>query len=405
MNRPSPPDRLGSALLSYLVGVLLLLTLAPFRFAQPARFDVLLSGPWSDVAANVVLFLPLGFVYRLGRPDGSRGVLRALGFGLLLSGFIECVQLFEPDRYSSLVDVATNALGAALGAALHGYAQRRLRLGERRAGRLALELPLLGVVYLLLPLLWLSALAEASAAAALVGVALLGLFGAGLLRAVQRQYLGPGELLSARGARLAAALWFLVGSFPLLLARPISVVLLAAVVGAAAGWGAATAPDAERRFEVPALRRTLPLFALYLGSLALLPLRQGVGEWRLYLTLPATHAALSQPGMMRLLELVAAFSLLGYVLAELRGRSERPYREAAGRVALLGAAAALLLEGARGWAPAEGASALRFLLLVAAALHGGWIYHLQRAHVRQRAREAPASPAAVGTGEVASVAS
>jgi hypothetical protein len=30
-----------------------------------------------------------------------------------------------------------------------------------------------------------------------------------------------------------------------------------------------------------------------------------------------------------------------------------------------------------------GASALRWVIIVAAALYGSWIYHLQRAHVRR----------------------
>jgi hypothetical protein len=393
MDRPPPPTRLGGALLAYLSGVVLLLTLAPFRFGVPEHFDVLLSGPWSDVAANVVLFLPLGFVYRLGRPERTRGALHALGFGLLLSGFIECTQLFEPERYTSLVDVATNALGAALGSALHDAAQRRLRLGERRAGRLALELPLLGAVYLLLPLLWLVALPGDVGAGVLTRAALLGLFGAVLLGAVQHHYLGPAGVLSSGGVRLAAALWFLVGGFPLLLARPLPVLALAVGVAAVAGWGARR-PGAERRFEVPALRAALPFYTLYLALLALLPLRHAADAWQLSLAFPPSHDGLALPGMMELLEVVAAFTLLGYLVAELGGRSEQPFQEAARRVGVLAAGAALGLEVARGWAAGESASALRFLLLVAAALQGGWIYHLQRAHVRQRAREEAAGASA-----------
>jgi len=44
---------------------------------------------------------------------------------------------------------------------------------------------------------------------------------------------------------------------------------------------------------------------------------------------------------------------------------------------------ALMAELLEGFRVDGGASALRWIILVVAALYGSWIYHLQRAHVRR----------------------
>jgi VanZ family protein len=81
----------------------------------------------TDVVSNVLLFIPLGFLFSLRLAGGPTGfglgmtlVGATLG-GLALSGLVEIGQLFLPSRTSSLVDLTTNSTGAALGA-LMGWA-------------------------------------------------------------------------------------------------------------------------------------------------------------------------------------------------------------------------------------------------------------------------------------------
>lgn len=72
-----------------------------------------------DVAANVVAYGPLGFLGVLALAPQLRGVrawLAATAFGAALSFAMEALQLYLPDRIASNVDLAANALGAALGA-------------------------------------------------------------------------------------------------------------------------------------------------------------------------------------------------------------------------------------------------------------------------------------------------
>ncbi|MEW5931352.1 MAG: VanZ family protein, partial [Gemmatimonadota bacterium] len=190
---PAPTRaRLSRALLLYYAGVVLVITLAPFRFAAPRHFVVYYGTMPFDLVANVLLFVPLGFLFPLGGPDGRRATLpRALAAGLLLSACIEAAQVFEPERYPSVVDLAANGLGALAGALLQRAAARRIRLSPAAVGRLALELPLMGLVYLLVPLLWLGSLAARDSALRLAPLLLLGLFGARLLAALQRHAFGP----------------------------------------------------------------------------------------------------------------------------------------------------------------------------------------------------------------------
>jgi hypothetical protein len=86
--------------------------------------------------------------------------------------------------------------------------------------------------------------------------------------------------------------------------------------------------------------------------------------------------------MLRALEYLAAFTLLGYTVAEARGRRAEPQGQLAVWVAAVCLAAAATLEGLRGFHPAHGASGLALLLAGAAGLYGGLIYRRQLAAVR-----------------------
>jgi hypothetical protein len=87
--------------------------------------------------------------------------------------------------------------------------------------------------------------------------------------------------------------------------------------------------------------------------------------------------------VLHVVEAVAAFTLLGYMLAEFRGRREARFRDGVMHVAAWCGGAALVAEVLEGFRQDGGASAVRWGLLVVGALYGAWLYHLQRAHVRR----------------------
>jgi glycopeptide antibiotics resistance protein len=61
------PSALGYALLTYMTLVIVAITLIPFEFKVPSHIHINLAGSAPDVLANVVLFLPLGFLFQLTR--------------------------------------------------------------------------------------------------------------------------------------------------------------------------------------------------------------------------------------------------------------------------------------------------------------------------------------------------
>jgi len=74
-----------------------------------------------DIVTNVLGYMPLGALMVLAMWPRWRGrvpVLLATAAGTLLSGVMEAVQTWLPTRVASNLDLASNALGALLGAAL-----------------------------------------------------------------------------------------------------------------------------------------------------------------------------------------------------------------------------------------------------------------------------------------------
>ncbi len=406
---PAPTRaRLSRALLLYYVGVVLVITLAPFRFAVPSDFVVFYGSLPFDVVANVLLFVPLGFLYPLTRSDGrSTALARAAGLGLLLSACIEAVQVFEPQRFPSVVDLAANTAGALAGALLQRAVARRIRLSPRAVGRLALELPLMGLVYLLVPLLWLGSLAARDQVLRVAPLLLLGLFGARLLASLQRYAYGPAGVLGVRGVAAAAAGWAALGVFPALVFHPWAAAALVAVVAAAAAQEASRPDDApaDRRFEARALRRAAPAFAAYLLAMVLAPLASASGAWTGWLGFAGRSASLGLSEQLHLLESVAALTVLGYLLAEARSRRDLPFRALAPRLAAECALAAAAIEGVRGFHPAWGASLAQGGVLVGAGLLGAWIFHLQRDHVRALVAGGAAAAAPVAAPTLSDTAS
>ena len=67
---------------------------------------------WVEFLANVVMFLPLGFLLALLFRRPWHGVMLALGLSIV----VELAQIVIPSRQPSLRDILANALGAALGA-------------------------------------------------------------------------------------------------------------------------------------------------------------------------------------------------------------------------------------------------------------------------------------------------
>lgn len=359
-------------MLGYYLAVIGVITLVPFRFVVPETYLLLLRGTVLDTAANVLLFVPLGFLYRLARrPVQDRFALRLLLLGAAVSGFIEAIQLFEPARFSSPIDVAANGLGAWVGALAADRVTRFVQADSSLIARLSLEIPLMGLVYLLIPLLWLSSLAAGGELVRFAAVVLPGLFGAQLLAFVHRYRLGRPGAGSSRVVASAATVGMFVGVFPAVAAFPLATPVVACVMGGYVFVVTAVPPAAggERRFEGRALRAALPFYAIYLIAIAS------------FARSPAGPAGLGRVEILRILELVVAFTVLGYLLAEWRGRLEESRWQVCRAVIARTAPLASAVAGLRFLPDSPATAAIWLIATVGSSLYGAGLYHLQRAHI------------------------
>lgn len=377
--------RLGRAVLAYLIAITAIITLAPFRFASTPVHGLTGIWSWTDIVMNVVMFVPIGFVYQLTRPAGSAvHWTRVLVLGASLSGAIEVAQLFAESRFSSLIDLATNTSGALLGA--WGYTLILARIeGPSAVRTLALELPLMGLVYLLIPLMWLIGLASDGGGRAWLVLPIVA-FAGGVLGTIYAAYIEPARHVPRIWLLVAAVGWCLVSLLPgTIRDRDLLLACMAMVIGTAWLRSVATRryrdEHGTRRFEIPTLRLMMPLFAAYLALSSLWPLDAADFSWRGTIALIDVDDA-GMTDIFMALEHVAAFTLVGYIIAEFHGRDLTRYRQIVMRVVVCSTLLTLLLEVARGFHPAYHASALMVGYTIGAALLGGWLYQLQRDHVR-----------------------
>lgn len=328
---PGATRRLDRLLLGYLAGVVAVIVLSPFRL-EPASFDRILLVPGgadgrTDVLLNLALFVPLGFLL-----ERRFGVWRTAILGLGLSLGIEITQLFLPGRWTTLSDLAANGLGAWVGASGSALVRRRLAGPDGITGRLFLDLPLVALAWLLVPLIWIEGLTTtrwlptlALAAAGGAAVAAAGRSNA------ERTRGRPGVLWPILGA------WAFTAALPGLSSEPLRGLAAVAVAGLAclAGdswWGRRRA---DRRVEPGGVLAVLlgmaPWFAVRIGDPVALAFpapsgREVVLEW---------------------LAIAAGFTALGYAVAEWRGRSEQRWPRGALVPAMLAAAIAAVMAGAR----------------------------------------------------------
>ncbi|HET9591070.1 MAG TPA: hypothetical protein VFO91_19955, partial [Anaerolineales bacterium] len=280
-------------------------------------------------------------------------------------------------------DIAMNTFGAAVGVALYDLLSARIAVTPGMVGRLGLEIPLMGLLYLLVPLLWVNRLVPGEPGSRWLLTGLIGACGAVVLSDVFQQWLGQVKLRSLWQVGLASGIWFLVGIGPSLPLHPLlGWMTLGAIAILAAGLTLIPRTTSNRRFERATLGRLLPIFLLYLLLQALWPFFREIEMWHGSLGFMVAQAQQEIRVNIRLIEHLAAFTILGYIAAEWRGRAELSWGRDFPQLLLLGLLSALTLEIPIGFQAGPGASFLRLVIATSGALFGGVLYHLQRDHVR-----------------------
>lgn len=381
-NAAQTSRRLTLALLWYFALVTLVITLSPFDFS-PRHLRLSWKLDTSDMAANVALFLPLGFLFRGLGAGSTRQRTIDIAVAVASSTAIEVAQIFIRGRYVSPVDVATNTFGAYLGVIARDRLERWALWHPHTVGRVGLDIPLVGLLYLLVPQLWLSGVGMVEDARRSATTLLLGCAGSIILVALHRHRWQRGVRLAANVVPPLAFLWFTVGALPALAAAPLTFGGTALGVVGMTWWllQSNTAAD-QRRFEVDTLARFLPLFIVYLAVSALWPPMRPLTSWHGAIGFADRLNNAGVVDLLLLLEQVGAFTLVGYAVAEWRGRRELSLADDLPLVACAATALAGLLELAQGFLDGPGASLVRAALSVTGAGYGAAVYHLARAHVR-----------------------
>jgi hypothetical protein len=139
----------------------------------------------------------------------------------------------------------------------------------------------------------------------------------------------------------------------------------------------------ERRFELSTLKMLLPLYAVYLLLLALWPTTVPFQDWEFTVRFEELTFTNRIVFTFRFIEMIGAFTLFGYIIAELRGRRKDSLKATLVWIFLiaLGCSAAFVM--VRSYPAMHGSEILETLLLTAAGLYGAMIYRLQLAAIRQ----------------------
>ena len=374
------------ALLIYMCIIVVLVTLIPFTFRKPDEIHITWSTNFPDLITNIILFLPIGFLFRLShRKNKDRFCIQALGFGILLSLGIEFSQLFVPGRYTQVIDVITNATGTWLGAIIFVFMTKKLR--EDRAVRLlTLELPLMNIVYLLIPLMWLNCLSFGEESARLWLMLLLGLFGCGVLASIYIHRLKNDGSLTPNKLSFIAFSWFVVASLPALVNFPIEVTGFGLIIGIIVQIPARLSlrrKRNEKRFELPTLRILLPLYAIYLILLAVWPTTLPFLDWQFNINFQELVFNERMVFTFRFIELIAAFTLWGYMIAEMRGRINESSGKTFARVLITALVAFVIITMLKDLPALISFSLIEASLISAASLYGAVIYRLQLSAIEQ----------------------
>jgi hypothetical protein len=388
----------------YVLAIVGVLTWVPLDETLLPGVDVLTVGEHAALAfAHGMLFVPLGFLYPLTREGWEPTPLPTVILGLVVGGALAATHRIEGDWLGAATNVIAAGSGAGIGAALLADANRRIQSSARLAGRLSLEIPLVALIYLLLPLGLAASMLAIDQPLLIVPLVPLGLLGARFISAVQEHHFGPGGAFRTRGIAVVAAGWMALSVFPLVLNSPLVGLSLVAMVALATAHEASIPAihggPRERRFEAEALRSGVPYVAAYFATTILLPLSFGMEPWHVAIGFTGAGGDLPRQ-LLRVLGPIAALTVLGYMLAEARGRRERPFRETIVRIVAECGSVALAMEVSRAFQRGVGGSIIQFVLLVGASVLGAGIYHQQRERIHWILIHQPGARRAVAGTEV-----
>jgi hypothetical protein len=281
-----------------------------------------------------------------------------------------------------------NGMGAWLGALILSFFKKKINK-EQTARLFETELPLMIQVYLLIPLIWLNGMSAGNEKWRLLLPALLIIFGSYLLLAVYYHGLKPKGTITPNKFTFLVLGWFLISVFPALLKFPRYVTAFMIIAGISIRVRTRPAVNTQfpeikkgktRRYELPTLKRLLPIYGIYLIILFLWPTTLALPELQSSYVL---NGASRPVYILRFVERIAAFTLLGYMIAEMRGRKNERAIKTLGWVILIPLLCSGLEKLVKWENPFVFLTLVELLMMTVASIYGGFIYRLQLKAIRQ----------------------
>jgi hypothetical protein len=372
-------ERLGRALAALATAAFALAALASRADFGAGHAPALWAEAIVALARGVVLGAVVGVTHRHRRGRSWAAVGAAVTAATVTAIVLVPSPTWEQERaWLHTVGLAALSAVACARASVVGARVARGASASAALSRLLVaDYPLVGLVGLITPALWLLA-AQAVDLAGVAAAACLALFGGSLLASV-RASRGPAARGGAPATAAAVAVWTATSAAPLIALEPAATLALIGVMtlvaGTTAHWLGPTMHD--RRFERRALVRGAPALA---GALVLGTLAPNAADARFADPLDLVAA---WPTLDGALGAYAGLALVaGYAAAELRSRAEEPAPILWRRIAPWVALGAAVAEGTRAALGAGAPTVWRGLLAFAAARLGAALFSAHRDHVR-----------------------
>lgn len=371
------PKVLGAGLLFYILVVTLLFTLAPYdySFTNWNRLNSFFDWEIKDSIKNIILFIPTGFLLYSVLPERKKYISATL-FGFLFSSFIEFNQIFIPTRSPGFNDIVTNSIGALIGCLGHQYVKSFILARSEKL--LHLGIPIMNILFLMIPLLWLSSFAAGYEVNRLWLLLLLGIVGAILVSEIYINRITDKSLTKLVIFIFLLSTWYLICIFPALAKYPkrilLFLILINIFVFLRLKYGFRAKND--KRFELKTLNKIIPLFIIYVLLLNQWPLSIPSTSFQFsWLTDYKLHRNFSL-SIYRYVEYFAAFAMVGYLLSEYINRSKNQLHKSR-RVLKWLFIMAFFLEIPRGFHPGYTATMENVIVSFAWGIFGAGIYIMQ----------------------------
>ncbi len=386
MKRINEKSVVGAVLLVHVIIVIFILTLQPFNFHNPEKLQYRFDGNLPDIVRNIILFIPVGFFFRLAnfKPNMGGG-LNVLFLGASISLVIETCQLFLPDRYPAISDILANGIGAWAGLKLHDVISKKTSKTDMLKV-IALNLPLSGLIYLITPSLMITAFSIGNDYHRTWLMVFLGSIGSLVIAAIYSHRKDLRNTISKHSAALFSCGWFMIGGSYIFVYYPKQVVSIVLIVGLLT-WllirkaDRVDAPD--KRFERPTIQMIIPLLIIYIFLLTIMTHKIqfdhwswsiGINEYPWSFRLGPYDLTRKTLTSIRFVEFTMAFVLLGYIVAEAQGRSLKSYKSALMKVLFITFFSISICETIRGFHSQLSFSFTEFVVAIIAGCYGGCLY-------------------------------